>query len=145
MQQLDQNLERLLDMFEEEVKPYDKLSILALVLTPVAVVLTVIFGWLLNPLPNDAVLRSFVEAERTYWIIGAIIAALVGTKLLIIYTHYKKHQISNNKYKPLSGGRCMCDLSQLRYHMRRLEKSSEGERIRHVRMINYYKQRLVLA
>ncbi len=144
MQKLEGNLEHLLDRFEEEVKHYDKLSAMGLIVTPIAVVLTVVFGWLLAPsLPQDAVLRSFVAGERIYWVIGGILATIIATKLPILYADHMKHKISRTKYKPLSGGRCMCDLSQLRYHMRRLDKSdNEGERIKHVRMINYYKQRL---
>lgn len=144
MQKLEENLEHLLDSFEKEVKPYDKLASLGLIVTPIAVVLTIVFGWLLAPsLPQDAVLRSFVATDRIYWVIGGILAIVAGTKLPILFAEHKKHQISKMKYKPLSGGRCMCDLSQLRYHMERLEKAShEGERIRHMRFINYYKQRL---
>lgn len=144
MQRLDYNLENLLDMFEKEVKRYDKLATLGVIVTPIAIVSTIVLGWLLAPsLPQDAVLRSFVATERIYWIVGGILAVLVATKLPILYAEHKKHQISNKKYKPLSGGRCMCDLSQLRYHMRKLEKSADaGERMRHVRMIDYYKAQL---
>ncbi len=146
MQQLDAKLEYLLDRFEKEVEPYDKLSVMGLLVTPVAVVLTIIFGWLLAPsLPHNAILHSIVSGERMYWIIGSILAVVAATKLPILYMDHKKHKISNSKYKPLSGGICMCDLSQLRYHMRRLDKSRhEGERIRHARMVTYYKQRLGL-
>ncbi|MEM2759296.1 MAG: hypothetical protein QXU32_01265 [Nitrososphaerales archaeon] len=143
MQKLDHDLEYLLDRFEAEVKPYDKLAALGLIVTPLAIVLIIVFGWLLAPsLPHDA-LRSFVATERVYWVIGGILAIVGATKLPILYAEHRKHQISNKKYKPLSGGKCMCDLSQLRYHMKRLDRSvHEGERIRHMRMINYYKQRL---
>lgn len=146
MQKLDQNLEHLLNRFEEEVRIYDKLSALGLIVTPIAIVLTVVFGWLLAPsLLHDAVLHSFVASERMYWVIGGILATVAATKLPILYAEHMKHQISNRKYKPLSGGKCMCDLSQLRYHMRRLEKSRhEGERIKHARMVAYCKQRLCL-
>jgi len=145
MQKLDDKLECLLDRFEKEVEPYDKLSAVGLIITPIAVVSTIVFGWLLAPLPHDAMLRSIVSGERLYWIIGSILAIVAATKLLILYADRKKHQISNSKYKPLTGGMCMCDLSQLRYHVRRLDKSRhEGERIKHVRMVTYYKQRLGL-
>ncbi len=146
MQKLDQNLDHLLNRFEEEVRAYDKLSALGLIVTPIAIVLTVVFGWLLAPsLPHDTVLRSFVASERMYWVIGGILTTVAATKLPILYAEHMKHQISNRKYKPLSGGKCMCDRSQLRYHMRRVDKSAhEGKRIKHMRMINYYKQRLNL-
>ena len=144
MQKLDDKLECLLDRFEREVAPYDKFSAIGLIVTPIAVVATIVFGWILAPsLPQDAVLRSIITGERVYWIIGSILAIFAATKLPILYADRKKHQISNNKYKPLSGGKCMCDLSQLRYHVRRLDKSKhEGERIKHARMVTYYKQKL---
>jgi hypothetical protein len=144
MQQIEQNLEHLLDRFEEEVRPYDRLAAISLIVGPITVVTAIIFGSLLAPgLPQDTVLRSFVTSERIGWVIGGILAVFAATKLPILYAEHKKHQISKRKYKPLSGGRCMCDLSQLRYHMRRLDKAGyEGERIKHMRMINYYKQRL---
>jgi len=144
MQQLDVKLEHLLDRFEKEVAPYDKMSALGLILTPIAIVSTIVFGWILAPpLPNDAILSSIVSGERLYWIIGTVLAIFAVTKLPILYSDRKKHEISNTKYKPLTGGKCMCDLSQLRYHMRRLDKSQhEGERIKHARMVTYYKQRL---
>lgn len=146
MQQFNDKLECLLDRFEKEVEPYDKLSAVGLIITPIAVVSTIVVGWLLAPsLPHDAILRSIVSGERLYWIIGSILAIFAATKLPILYADRKKHQISNSKYKPLTGGMCMCDLSQLRYHIRRLDKSRhEGERIKHARMVTYYKQRLGL-
>jgi hypothetical protein len=146
MQQLDNRLECLLDRFENEVKPYDKMSVVGLIVTPIAIVSTIIFGWLLAPpLPHDEVLRSIIYSERIYWVIGAIIAIVASANLPILYADHKKHEISRIKYKPLTGGRCMCDLSQLRYHMRRLEKSNyEGERIKHARMVTLYKEKLSL-
>ncbi len=125
-------LKYLLDRLEKEVEPYDKLS---------AFVLTVVFGWLLAPsLPHDAMLRSIVIGERIYWLIGSILTIFDATKLPVLYADHKKHKISNSKYKPLNGGICMCDLSQLRYHMRRLEKSRhEGERIKQGKLLTYSK------
>jgi hypothetical protein len=143
MQQLDSRLDHLLDRFEKEVAPYDKMSSFGLILTPIAIVSTIVFGWILAPPLTHDVLGSIVGGERLYWIIGTIVGIVAATKLPILYSDRKKHEISSTKYKPLTGGRCMCDLSQLRYHMRRLDKSQhEGERIKHARMVTYYKQKL---
>jgi len=38
---------------------------------------------------------------------------------------------------------CMCDLSQLRSHMTKMERArTTGERIRHTKLVNYYKHQI---
>jgi hypothetical protein len=59
-----------------------------------------------------------------------------------LYVDHKKHEISRVKYRPMAGV-CMCDLSQLRSHMRKIDKASTtGERIRHTKLVNYYKHQI---
>jgi hypothetical protein len=50
--------------------------------------------------------------------------------------------ISRTKYKPIAGV-CMCDLSQLRSHMKKMEKAkATGERMMHAKLVKYYKQQI---
>jgi len=59
-----------------------------------------------------------------------------------LYVDHKKHEISRLKYRPIAGV-CMCDLSQLRSHMTKMEKArTTGERIRHTKLVNYYKHQI---
>jgi hypothetical protein len=89
--------------------------------------------------------NPFVAIASTgtlYWIVGGILSTIGLTKLPIFYVDHKKHEISRIKYKPITGV-CMCDLSQLRSHMIKLEKSrAVGERMRHAKLVKYYKQQM---
>ena len=83
-----------------------------------------------------------VSSGFLYWIVGGILATVCLTKLPILYADHKKHKISRTKYKPIAGV-CMCDLSQLRSHMRKMEKAkATGERIMHARLVKYYKHQI---
>jgi hypothetical protein len=74
--------------------------------------------------------------------VGGIVVTIGITKLPLFYLDRKKHQISKTKYKPITGV-CMCDLSQLRSHVRKMEKSKAiGERMRHAKLVKYYKQQI---
>jgi beta-lactamase regulating signal transducer with metallopeptidase domain len=76
------------------------------------------------------------------WVVGGIVVTIGITKLPLFYLDRKKHQISKTKYKPITGV-CMCDLSQLRSHVRKMEKSKAiGERMRHAKLVKYYKQQI---
>jgi hypothetical protein len=140
---LDEKLEGLLDQFEREVEPYDRLSGLSMFATPVGVVLSIFLP--LAYLQFAAHVNPFVSIATSgalYWIIGGIVATIGLTKLPIFYVDRKKHEISRTKYKPITGV-CMCDLSQLRSQMTKMEKSKAvGERMRHAKLVKYYRQQI---
>lgn len=85
---------------------------------------------------------SMVSTGIIYWMVGGILATVGLTKLPILYADHKKHEISRTKYKPIAGV-CMCDLSQLRSHMKKMEKAkATGERMMHAKLVKYYKQQI---
>ena len=140
---IDSRLETLLDRFEKEVEPYDRLLSILVLLTPVGVILSILI-----PIPiishssHGNVLSVLVSEGILVWIVGAIFAITVITKVGMLLVDHKKHVISRSKYKPLTGV-CMCDLSQLRSHLRRMEKAKTvGERLRHMKLVNYYQERI---
>lgn len=130
---LDKRLEMLIDQFEREVAPYDKWSRIAAISSSAGVVTSIILSMLLLP-----------SAYTMYAAIGGILASIVLTKLPILYADHKKHEISTNKYKPVTGV-CMCDLYQYRTHLRKMETATtSAERIRHNKLANYYKRQMGL-
>jgi hypothetical protein len=140
---LDQRLERLLDQFEREVEPYDKWSGIALFATPMGIMISIFLPvLLLQSIGQTNPYVAITSGSVLYWIVGGILATAGLAKLPILYVDHKKHEISNMKYRPLAGV-CMCDLSQLRSHMRKMEKATTiGEHIRHAKLINYYKHQI---
>jgi hypothetical protein len=129
---LDGKLEDLLNQFEREVEPYDRLSGLSMFATPAGVVISIFVPLML----------SHFSGSVLYWIVGGILATVGLTKLPLFYVDHKKHEISRTKYKPIAGV-CMCDLSQFRSHITKMEKArTTGERIRHVKLANYYKRQM---
>ena len=140
---LDDKLEKLLNQFEREVEPYDRFSALSMFATPIGIVLTIFlplayfqFVGGVNPF------ASMVSTGIIYWIVGGILVTIGLTKLPIFYADHKKHEISRTKYKPIAGV-CMCDLSQLRSHMKKMEKAEvTGERIMHAKLVKYYRQQI---
>ena len=134
---LNMRLVRLLDQFEHEVEPYDRLAGMSMFATPVGVVISIFLPLLLHFSGSFAISESVL-----YWIVGGILATIGLTKLPLLYVDHKKHEISRVKYRPMSGV-CMCDLSQLRSHMTRMEKAkTTGDKIRHTKLINYYKHQI---
>jgi hypothetical protein len=140
---IDSRLETLLDRFEKEVEPYDRLLSFLVLLTPVGVILSILI-----PIPiisyssNGNVFSVLVSEGILIWIVGAIFAVTVITKVGMLLVDHRKHVISRSKYKPLTGV-CMCDLSQLRSHLRRIEKAKTvGERLRHIKLANYYQEQI---
>lgn len=134
---LDVRLVSLLDQFEHEVEPYDRLAGMSMFATPVGVVISIFLPLLLHFSGSFAISESVL-----YWIVGGILATIGLTKLPLLYVDHKKHEISRVKYRPMSGV-CMCDLSQLRSHMRRIEKArTTGDKIRHTKLVNYYKHQI---
>jgi hypothetical protein len=140
---MDSRLELLLDRFEKEVEPYERISSLFLLLSPIGVMLSV-----LVPLPIISYtfhvnpFSALVSGGMVCWTIGAILSVLGSTKLAILFLDHTKHKISKTKYKPLTGV-CMCDLSQLRSHLLRMEKAKTvGERLRHSQLADYYQQQI---
>lgn len=142
--QIEEKLEALLNQFEKEVEPYDKMSSISALATPVGVVISVflpllflhIVGHQINPY------LAITGGPLIYWVIGGIVCTILFSKLSLIYIDYQKHKISKTKYQPIAGV-CMCDLSQLRSQVIKMEKSKTvGERIRHVKLINYYKHQM---
>ena len=140
---LNDKLEKLLNQFEREVEPYDSFSALSMFSTPIGIVLSIFLP--LAYLQFVAGANPFVSMVSTgtiYWIVGGILATVGLTKLPIIYADHKKHEISKTKYKPIAGV-CMCDLSQLRSHMKKMEKAKvTGERMKHAKLVKYYKQQI---
>jgi hypothetical protein len=136
---LDARLENLLNQFEKEVRPYDRLSSFSVLATPIGVVLSIFLPFLLvQHLEAGNTDMSIISGPLINWIIAGMIMSVAVTKLPLLYVDHKKHQISRNKYKPVSGI-CMCDLSQLRSHISKMEKSRTiGERMRHAKLVNYY-------
>lgn len=130
---LDEKLEKLIDQFEQEVEPYDRWSRISVIATSAGVVASIVLPMLL------------LQAPMSLYVTIAGIAASIGvTKLPILYADHKKHEISREKYKPVTGV-CMCDLYQYRTHMRKMEKSSDtGERIRHSKLASYYRHQMGL-
>jgi hypothetical protein len=134
---LDTKLQRLLDQFEREVEPYDRWAGIAMFATPVGVVISIFVPLLLSFSGSFAISGSVL-----YWIVGGIVATIGLTKLPLFYVDHKKHEISRVKYKPITGV-CMCDLSQLSSHMKKMEKAkATGERMRHAKLVKYYKQQI---
>lgn len=134
---LDERLDGLLDKFEREVEPYDRSAGISMFATPVGVVISIFLPLLLHFSGSFAISESVL-----YWIIGGILATIGLTKLPLLYVDHKKHEISRVKYRPIAGV-CMCDLSQLRSHMTKMEKArTTGERIRHTKLVNYYKHQI---
>lgn len=134
---LDARLDGLLDQFEREVEPYDRWAGISMFATPVGVIISIFVPLLLHFSGSFAISESVL-----YWIVGGILATIGLTKLPLLYVDHKKHEISRVKYRPMAGV-CMCDLSQLRSHMRKIDKASTtGERIRHTKLVNYYKHQI---
>ena len=132
---MDVKLENLLNQFEREVAPYDKLSGLSMFVTPAGVVISIFVPLLLSSF-------SVISDSVLYWIVGGILASVGLAKVPLFYIDHKKHEISRTKYKPIAGV-CMCDLSQYKSQMTKVENSKTmGERIRHMKLANYYKSQM---
>lgn len=130
---LDEQLDKLIDQFEQEVAPYDRWSRISAIATSAGVISSIVLSMLL--------LQSPVSL---YAAIAGIAASIGVTKLPILYGDHKKHEISRLKYKPVTGV-CMCDLYQYRTHLRRMESANDtAERIRHSKLANYYKHQMGL-
>ena len=141
---LDDKLEKLLDQFEREVEPYDKFSSFSMFATPVGIILSIFLPLAYLQFVSTTVnpFALMVSSGYIYWIVGGILATVCLTKLPIFYVDRKKHEISRTKYKPIAGV-CMCDLSQLRSHMRKMEKAkATRERMVHAKLVKYYKQQI---
>jgi len=136
---LDGRLENLLNQFEKEVRPYDRLSSFSVLATPIGVIISIFLPFLLvQHVEAGNADTSIISGPLINWIIAGLIMSVAFTKLPLLYVDHKKHEISRNKYKPVSGV-CMCDLSQLRSHISKMEKSRTiGERMRHAKLVNYY-------
>ncbi|HXV46248.1 MAG TPA: hypothetical protein VD736_06215 [Nitrososphaera sp.] len=132
---MDAKLENLLNQFEREVASYDKLSGLSMFVTPAGVVISIFVPLLLSSF-------SVISELALYWIVGGILASVGLAKVPLFYVDHKKHEISRTKYKPIAGV-CMCDLSQYKSQMTKVENSKTmGERIRHMKLANYYKSQM---
>lgn len=130
---LDEKLEMLIDQFEREVAPYDRWSRISMMATSAGVVSSIVLPLLL-----------LEPATALYATIAGIAASIGLTKLPILYADRKKHQISREKYKPVTGV-CMCDLYQYRTHLHKMQNASDNaERIRHSKLANYYKHQMGL-
>jgi hypothetical protein len=140
---LNKRLEALLDQFENEVKSYDKWSSISMLAAPVGIIISIFLPILfIQYMSHGNLYVSINSSPALYLVFSGIVATVVITKLAIFYVDYKKHEISKTKYRPIAGV-CMCDLSQLRTHMIKIEKSkTAGERMRHVRLMNYYKHQM---
>jgi len=140
---IDSRLETLLDRFEKEVEPYDRLLSILAILTPVGVILSILIPIpIISYISHGNVFSVLVSEGILIWIVGAIFAITGITKVGMLLVDHRKHVISISKYKPLTGV-CMCDLSQLRSHLRRMEKAKTvGERLRHMKLAYYYQEQI---
>jgi len=140
---IDSRLETLLDRFEKEVEPYDRLLSILAILTPVGVILSILIPIpIISYISNGNVFSVLVSEGILIWIVGAIFAITGITKVGMLLVDHRKHVISISKYKPVTGV-CMCDLSQLRSHLRRMEKAKTvGERLRHMKLAYYYQEQI---
>jgi hypothetical protein len=140
---LDDKLEKLLNQFEREVEPYDRFSAFAMFSTPIGIILSIFIPLAyLQFVTGVSPFASMVSTGIIYWMVGGILTTVGVTKLPMIYADHKKHKISRTKYKPIAG-MCMCDLSQLRSHMKKMEKAkATGERMKHAKLVKYYKQQI---
>jgi hypothetical protein len=138
---LNNKLEKLLDQFEREVEPLDRFSGLSMFATPAGILMSIFLP--LAYLQFVAGVDAFASiGTALYWTVGGIVATIGLTKLPLLYVDRKKHEISRTKYRPIAGV-CMCDLSQLRGHMRKMEKAKvTGERMRHAKLVKYYKEQI---
>ena len=133
--EMDARLISLLERFEYETEPYDRIASYALLIIPVGAVLIALLLMLSGPI---------VTGLKLYSAITSIMSLPFITYAISIYAERKKHEISEKRYKPVTGI-CMCDLSQLRYHMIRFKKSDNyTEKARHARMIEYYERKIGL-
>ncbi|HEV8386535.1 MAG TPA: hypothetical protein VGQ03_02825 [Nitrososphaera sp.] len=137
-QNLDKKLDNLLDQFEREVEPYDRWAGISMFATPVGVVASIFVPLMFHiSWPSLEISQSVL-----YWIVGGILATIGLAKIPLLYVDHKKHEISRVKYRPMAGV-CMCDLSNLRSHMRQADKAgSTGDRIRHTKLVNYYRHQI---
>lgn len=130
---LDEKFEMLIDQFEREVAPYDRWSRISMIATSAGVVSSIVFPLLL-----------LEPAVALYATIAGIGASIGLTKLPILYADHKKHEISKEKYKPVTGV-CMCDLYQYRTHLHKMQNANDNaERIRHSKLASYYKHQMGL-
>jgi len=140
---LDDKLEKLLNQFEREVERYDRFSAFAMFSTPIGIIFSIFLPLAyLQFVTGVSPFASMVSTGIIYWMVGGILTTVGVTKLPMIYADHKKHEISRTKYKPIAG-MCMCDLSQLRSHMKKMEKAkATGERMKHAKLVKYYKQQI---
>jgi len=142
--QIEEKFEALLNQFEKEVEPYDKMSSISALATPVGVVISIFLPLIFLHIVGDQInpYLAITAGPLIYWVIGGVVGTILLSKLSLIYIDHQKHKISKTKYQPIAGV-CMCDLSQLRSQVIKMEKSKTvGERIRHVKLINYYKHQM---
>jgi len=142
--QIEEKFELLLNQFEKEVEPYDKMSSISALATPVGVVISIFVPLLFLHMVGGQINPYFAitSGPLIYWVVGGMVGTIFLSKLSLMYIDYQKHKISRTKYQPIAGV-CMCDLSQLRAQVIKMEKSkTAGERIRHVKLINYYKHQM---
>lgn len=134
----------LLDRFERDVGSYDKISEFSMVMSSVGVICSILVPLALyQVLDHGNPYSGITVFPFIYWIIGGILTTVLLTRVVIIYTDIKKHHISRTKYLPITGF-CMCDLSILRSHAKKLERASTmGERLRHVKLVNYYSEKII--
>jgi Na+/melibiose symporter-like transporter len=142
-EKFDPRLHGLLDQFEREVEPYDRLSAISMIATPIGVIISIFLPLLsIQYLSQSNPYTSIASSSTIYYTVVGILITICITKLPLFYVDHKKHEISRIKYKPIAGV-CMCDLSQLRAHMNRMEKSKTmGERMRHAKLVNYYRDQI---
>lgn len=95
---IDSRLEMLLNLFEKEVEPYDRMSSLFVLLTLVGVILST-----LTPVPimlyvfHVNPFAALVSGGIHFWIIGGIVTTLVVTRIAILFFDHRKHQISKTE------------------------------------------------
>jgi hypothetical protein len=141
---LNERHTNLLDMFERDVAPCDKISELSMVMTPVGIMSSILvplllYGLLVHGNPYTAI----TVFPYFYLVVGGILTTVLLTRSAIVYADHEKHKISRKIYRPITGF-CMCDLSMLRSHTKKVERArTMGERIRYVKLVNYYTEKII--
>ncbi len=139
---LEEKYEKLIDQFEEDTAQYDRLARISAVATFAGVLASILVPLVYFQSIGVNPYQAFATGPALYLTIGGIVASKLVPKLLIMYSSHMKHEVSQTKYKPVTGV-CMCDLYQFRTHLNRVDKAeTTAERMRHAKLANYYKHKM---
>ncbi len=135
---------KLLERFERDVAIYDRIAEFSVIMSSIGILCSILiplttYSILIRGNPYDGI----TVFPYIYFVIAGIVVTVLLTRLAILYTDRKKHQISETEYRPVTGF-CMCDFSMLRSHTKKLERAKTmGERLRHAKLVNYYTEQIM--